>query len=111
MSVMYIRAGFEPNSPLVTPLHELPRFPSPDPVSPRLIKRFAGLNSSFGVRGFAQNAFVLLILRLASNVHEAPPPVSISVHCLAVTYVTLDSVRRRSRVPHLLFGICSRENL
>src|ERR1700739_1252966 len=69
-----------PNSPLVTPLDEFPRFPSPHPVSPTLIKGFAGLNSSFGVRGFAQDAFELLILRLAPHLHEASPVISISVN-------------------------------
>src|ERR1700757_705108 len=100
-----------PNSRLVTPLHELPRFPGPDPVSPRLIKRFAGLNSSFGVRGFAQNALVLLILRLDPDVHEASPQVNVGVNCLAVLYRTFKRLRSRSRVPHLLLSICSRENL
>src|ERR1700741_1222759 len=100
-----------PNSRLVTPLHELPRFPGPDPVSPRLIKRFAGLNSSFGVRGFAQDAFVLLILRLAPDVHEASALVNIGVNCLSVLYMTFNRVRGRSRVPNLLLSIGPRENL
>src|ERR1700749_2377267 len=82
-----------PDSRLVTPFHELPRFPGSDPLSPRLIKRFACLDSSFRVRGFALDAFVLLILKLAPDVHEASALVSISVNCLAVTYVTLERVR------------------
>ena len=100
-----------PNSRFVTPFYELPRFPSPDPVSPRLIKRVTGLNSSLGVRGLAQDALELLVLGLASDVHEASALVSININCLTVADVTLERVRRRSSVPYLLFCFCSRENL
>ena len=108
---MHMQWNPSPNSRLVSPLYELPRFPSPDPVSPRLIQRFTGLNSSFGVHGFPLDALVLLILRLAPDVHEASALVNIGVNCLAVLYMTCKCVRSSSRVPRLLLSICSRENL
>src|ERR1700678_1191065 len=96
---------------LVTPCPQFPRFPSPDPVSPRLIKRFTHLHSSFRTRDFACNSFVLLILQLAPEVHEAGSLIDIGVNYFAVLDVTFDRVRSCSKVPHLPLGGRPRENL
>jgi hypothetical protein len=100
-----------PISRLVTPHQEFPRFPSPVPVSPRPVKRFSRLQPYFCDRGFAYDPFVLLILRLASEVHEAGPLVDIGVNCFAVVDVTFERVRSCSKIPHLPLGVWRRENL
>src|SRR5580692_4643948 len=96
---------------LVTPHPEFPRFPSPVPVSRRLSQRFTGLHFSFGTGDFAGNPFVLLILRLAPEIHKAGPLVGIGVNDFAVVDVTFERVRSCSKRPHSPLGFRPRENL
>src|ERR1700733_4628715 len=96
---------------LVTPDPELPRFPSPVPVSLRLSQRVTGLHLSFGTRDFACDPFVLLILRLAPEVHKSGPLVSIGVNDFAVVDVTLERVGSCSKRPHAPLGFRPCENL